>query len=132
MCKLPIKYNFPDLHENIEKNKYCIFPSNMEKNNLIFFHGTAESNLVSIIKNGFVIPNDLKSISFSRKSDLALKYACNARNTSSPCGVVLAVQFCSIENKHISIESFGLYVYDQNHMPKIIGYCIIPANYLYR
>jgi hypothetical protein len=49
-----------------EENCYRLFPDEIENDEQVFFHGTAEGNLQSIIGDGFRIPDQLKSISFAK------------------------------------------------------------------
>lgn len=125
----PREYPFPSAPE---ENEYRIFPDAMENDGLIFFHGTAEKNLASIVDNGFRISGNLSSVSFARNSSLSLRYASEVRDDSSPCGVVLAVRFDCLNKPHIVQEGFGLHVYDLSVRPQIVGYCVVPANYVFR
>jgi hypothetical protein len=124
----PIEHKFPCDPENQE---YCLFPDEMEKDEQIFFHGTAEKNFASIIATGFRISGNLPSISFARNSCLSLKYACECRGDDSPRGVVLAVRYVCLNNQSITQESFGLHVYCFDEQPEIVAYCIIPENYAF-
>lgn len=110
---------------------YDLFPLELESDNLVFFHGTAKRNLCSIIDKGFVIPASLPSISFARRSGLALKYACEARSADSPEGCVLAVRLQCINKQGMKVEAFGLHVYKFDSQPVIIGYCVVPDDYLF-
>ncbi|SDZ16447.1 hypothetical protein [Nitrosomonas sp. Nm33] len=123
------EYPFPSTPE---KNGYRLFPDDMENDGHIFFHGTAEKNLVSILNNGFRISGNLQSVSFARESSLSLRYACEARDNSSPQGAVIAVRYACLNKPYIGQEGFGLYVYDLNVQPQIVGYCLVPANYVFR
>jgi len=125
----PREYPFPSAPE---ENEYRIFPDDMENDGLIFFHGTAEKNLDSIVNNGFRISDNLPSVSFARNSSLSLRYACEVRDDSSPCGVVMAVRYDYLNERHIFQEGFGLHVYDLSVQPQIVGYCVVPENYVFR
>jgi|ERR1017187_606610 hypothetical protein len=119
-------------HGADEERGYRLFPNELENDEHVFFHGTAEANLRSIIANGFRIPDGLKSISFARDSSVPLKYACDARTTASPNGCVLAVRFESLDKPEIVHEQFGIHVYKFDPPPVVIGYCIVPADYMFR
>lgn len=121
-------FPFPD---NPADADYCLFPVSLENDDLVFFHGTAESNLTSILNIGFAIPQSSPSISFAKSSSLSLRYASEARCTASPNGVVIAVRYSSIERPHITQEAFGLHVYSFDEPPTIIGYCIVPQSYVF-
>lgn len=49
-----------------EKNRYRLFPNEMENDDLIAFHGTAEINKQSITDNGFTFAATLRSLSFAK------------------------------------------------------------------
>ena len=115
----------------IEENDYRLFPDDLENNPHIFFHGTAEKNLDSILRNGFRISGNLPSVSFANNSSLPLSYACNSRNESSPNGVVIAVRYEDVTLPYIRVESFGLHVDSMKNQPALVGFCIVPANYVY-
>ena len=111
---------------------YRIFPDSLENDDRVFFHGTAEGNLASILANGFRISGELPSVSFGRNSSLSLGYACQARSTLLPNGVVIAVLYEDLDKPFIKQEAFGLHVYCFSEPPKVIGYCIVPASYAHR
>jgi len=114
------------------ENGYRLFPDKIEDDPLVFFHGTAAANLGSIVGEGFKIQGTLPSVSFGRTSELPLRYACEARSTASPEGCVIAVRFKSIEKTEITSEAFGIHVYKFDPQPEVIGYCIVPQDYLFR
>lgn len=111
---------------------YRIFPHTLENNDRVFFHGTAEGNLVSILEKGFRIAGELPSVSFAKNSSLSLGYACQARSSVSPNGVVIAVLYEDVNKPFIKKEAFGIHVYCFNEQPKVIGYCLVPASYAHR
>ena len=123
------EYKFQSLGE---ENNYQQFPHEIETNNCIFFHGTAETNFENIKKEGFQpkISGKLSSISFAISSSLALNYACAARNDLSPQGIIIAVDISDIK-EYIVQESFGIHL-SPKFQPKIIGYCLIPENYKFK
>lgn len=127
---------YPFLGANAQ-NGYRVFPAALENDKNVFFHGTAETTLTSILSNGFIIPSlrnpaSLPSISFATESSLPLRYACEARNAaSSPNGCIIAARFDDLTKPGIKVESFGIHVYKFDKQPQIVGYCIIPAAYLF-
>lgn len=118
--------------EPSEETGYRLFPAELENDEHIFFHGTADANRQSIIDDGFRIGGHLPSVSFGKTSAVPLKYACEARSGTSPEGCVLAVRFSSLTKPGIVAEAFGLHVYKFDEQPSIVGYCVIPANYVFR
>jgi hypothetical protein len=125
----PTVFPFPIAPEDAD---YRLFPVCLESDDHVFFHGTAEENLASILENGFRISGGLPSVSFGKDSSLPLSYACKARSKSSPNGVVIVVRYEDLTERFIKKEAFGLHVYCFNKQPKIIGYCVVPGGYLYR
>ena len=122
------QYEFPCA---IEESGYQVFPDVLENDDHIFFHGTAETNLALILTKGFRISGNLRSVSFARNSSLSLKYACEARCKSSPKGVVIATKFDCLNKPNIVQESFGLHVCKFDVQPYIVGYCFVPADYVF-
>lgn len=112
-----------------EDKGYNIFSEALENDPLVLFHGTSESNLKSIMKQGFRFNKRLKSISFAKNSASSLGYACQQRNLESPQGVVIVVRFESLQKPYIREEISFVYLDDEKFSPEIIGYCIIPADY---
>lgn len=126
----PIKehlFPWPD-----EDKGYSLFEDKLENDRSIAFHGTAEVNLQSIIDDGFNF-GESRSISFARQSALALKYGSEARTLASPKGCVLVVRFDEpIPRPGVCVETSIIYVYNLEEQPKVIGYCIVPENYVFR
>jgi hypothetical protein len=123
------KYSFG---QPSDENGYRLFPDELEDDPLVFFHGAAMANLESIVNEGFKIQGALPSVSFGRTSALPLRYACEARSAGSPEGCVIAVRFKSIEKPEIKSEAFGIHVYRFDPQPEVIGYSIVPADYVFR
>ena len=122
----PPEYPFP---ADPEASGYRVFPDDVEDDPHIFFHGTAESRLESILKDGFTIPGPLPSLSLARDSSLSLRYASEARSAKSPKGVVIAVRMDDVNRPGIVSEAFGLHLYTLEPQPVIVGYCIVPPDY---
>lgn len=120
------RYDFP--WPNDDKG-YNIFPTNLENDPLVAFHGTSESNLHSIIQHGFKFGECLPSISFAKTSALPLGYACGKRSETSPDGVVIAVKFESLGQPGVAEEVSCIHLYPQGKQPEIVGYCIVPKSY---
>lgn len=124
------EYEFKSLGE---ENNYQQFPDEIENNEHIFFHGTAEANFENIKNQGFQPKADgeLNSISFAKKSSLALGYACTARNDLSPKGVIIMVDISNIKQECIVEQNFGIHL-SPKFQPEIIGYCLVPENYKFK
>jgi hypothetical protein len=85
------KYDFP--FPNEEKG-YSLFPSDLEQDENILFHGTATGNFDSIVADGFKSAKDigkgtasdflLQSVSYAKTSNQCLGYVCRNRSESEP------------------------------------------------
>lgn len=117
-----------------EHRDYAVFSEGFEKDPEIFFHGTGRNVLEAILEEGFTPPAPPKaqSVSFSRTSGLALGYACDKRSDASPEGVVIAVRFSAENRSNRREEQFGLHVDRFDPQPEIVGYCVVPAGYMFR
>ena len=117
-----------------EHRDYAVFAETFEKDPAVFFHGTSRDVLQAIREEGFGAPPPPKapSVSFSRTSGLALGYACGKQSEASPEGVVIAVRFGPDDRSTTRSEPFGIYVDRFDPQPEIVGYCIMPADYVFR
>jgi len=121
----PIKL-YPFLGADDEDN-YRQFPDRLEDDRHVYFHGTAESNLKSIIDVGFQPTGTLASVSFAKASSLALRYACERRAGANGC--IIAVRFNCLTRTGLRVGPAVLHLDDLNLQPMIFGYCIVPADY---
>ncbi|BCH14946.1 hypothetical protein [Mesorhizobium sp. L-2-11] len=116
-----------------EEKGYHLFPAAMESDSLVAFHGTARSNLAAIVAEGFKFTAKLQSLSFAKESSYALSHACARRSETSPEGCVIAVRFSApIPRSNVAVETSDIHVYDLAEQPEVIGYCIVPADYVWR
>ena len=122
----PVEYPFLGA---AEERDYCVFSDELENDPLIAFHGTALQNLNPILEDGFAFTRELQSLSFARRSALALKYASEARTRDSPEGCILVVRFKSLEVPGIAVEHSIIHVYKLNEQPAVIGFCTVPSSY---
>lgn len=125
----PKEYPFPWPDE---KKGYRLFPDDLESDELVAFHGTARAHLDSIIANGFTFAGTLQSLSFAKDSALPLSYASSSRSADSPEGCVIAVRFAPpIPRPGVVVETSVIHVYKLDEQPEVIGYCVIPADYVF-
>jgi hypothetical protein len=115
---------------------YRLFPAHLEDDPHVFFHGTAAVHLPSICKVGFIPSPPLTSVSFAKNSPLALRYACEKRDSTSPEGCVIAVRYEELNRRGLKIEPDVsrpefLHDYTRDPPPVVVGYCIVPATYNY-
>lgn len=127
----PMATEFP-FQRPSESNKYCVFPADLEMDSNVFFHGTAYGNLEPILQVGFKPKPPLESVSFSNQSNLCMNYACRSRSKASPNGVVIAVRFPSLDGRKVVYEQWGIYLYELEFQPQVIGYCVVPPEYEFR
>jgi hypothetical protein len=112
---------------------YSLFPKELEDDELVAFHGTAERNRESIVNEGFKFEGTLHSVSFAKRSALALRYGSETRTPASPTGCVLVVRFATpIPRPGIRVETSIIYVDSLEEQPEVIGYIVIPENYNFR
>lgn len=119
---------FPGANEHLG---YRIFPHDLEDDPLVFFHGTSERNLDSILQNGFRLGLLSGSTSFAHSSELPLRYASDARKRAGEKGCVIAVRFTDITAHGVRKEGFGVDVWLLAAMPAPMAFCIVPSNYRY-
>ena len=123
-----------------ESKGYSLFPSDLEENPNIMFHGTGIENFDSIVEDGFKSASQLgkginedfllESVSYAKTSSQCLGYVCNNRDNKHPTdGVVFVVEFTSLQHVGIKENSIDIHVYNPNIQPQIIGYCIVPKDY---
>lgn len=130
--------------ENVEEipfndpssNSYMLFSDALEEDDLVFFHATHEGNLSSILNYGFksswqLSGAGLKSVSFSKKSAMALSHAIYKRNTLPGEYIVFAVKYDRVDRAGIELKISDLHDFTLNPPPKIIAFCRIPSNYLF-
>lgn len=110
---------------------YRVFPDDLEDDPNIFFHGTSASNFKSIVEEGFKTGPSLSSISFSRSSPLALKYACEGRKDADPEGCIFAVRYPELNVQRIVVDHSMLHDFRIVKDIEIVGYCIVPSTYHY-
>jgi len=135
MCGREFEFPWPN-----QDKGYQLFPNELESDPLVFFHGTHQRNLESICKNGFLSASELEndktrltSVSYATDSSHCLGHVCNNRPTDNQdVYVVFAVRFETINHQRIRINESDIHVDDKAIKPEIIGYCVIPSNYLHR
>jgi hypothetical protein len=107
-----------------------VFPDDLEQDPEVFFHGTDRRFLESIVADGFRFPppDKARSVSFARNSSVPLGYASGL----GADGVVIAVRFNASNRSVRREESFGLHIDAFDPQPEIVGFCVVPADYVHR
>lgn len=112
---------------------YLLFRDDWEQDELILFHGTSADAAKQIDNEGFRAPITLDSVSFSKSSALALKYACEQRSKESPDGCIIAVKYDTLDGLDVGPSVVHDYRLANDRRlrcgPNIVGYCCIPADY---
>lgn len=111
-----------------EELEYRIFPSHLEDDPNVLFHGTCESCARPIRDHGFQSQSELKSSSFSRHSAVPLGYACKKRGDGMR-GVIFAVRFEGLGVPGIRQEGDIVYLDDPSAGYGIVVYCFVPEDY---
>ena len=111
-----------------EEFEHRIFPSRLEDEPNVLFHGTCESCARPIRDHGFQSQSELTSSSFSRHSAVPLDYACQKRGDGLR-GVIFAVRFESLDMPGIRQEGDIVYLDDPSAEYEIIAYCYVPEDY---
>lgn len=126
-----MEYVLPD---NLEETGYCVFSADLEDDALVLFHGTPAENLESILENGFRIPSQdggtgLSSVSFAKRSSMALGHACTKRESEPGDYVIIAVRYESLERKGLKVNVSDIHDYTLDPAPEVIGFCRVPTTY---
>lgn len=114
-----------------EEEDFRIFPSDIEDDELVVYHGTAKSNVASILATGFRRNPEAESVSFAQKSFFALNYAAGKRTADSPEGAILACRLRALGEPGVVVAGGLVHVYFDHLIPPIVGICIVPATYLH-
>jgi hypothetical protein len=113
---------------------YCVFPAELEDDELVLFHATSANNVESIIEHGFRIPDKsgihgLPSVSFAKKSVGALTHAMNMRAKQPGEYCILAVRYETLDRDGLKVNYSDIHDYTLDPAPEIIGCCKVPASY---
>jgi hypothetical protein len=128
----PAVQEFPFPWPN-EASGYALFPPELENDELVFFHGTPKKNLDPIRREGFKRSDSLPSVSYARKSSMSLDHVVRKRHEwNEPEAVVFVVRFDNTDDPALVHNPSDIHVYKPELQPKILGYCIVPANYEHR
>ena len=126
-----VEYPFP---EEPAATDYCVFPAALEEEELVLFHATPAEILESILRDGFRIPdpsgnNGLASVSFAKRSDMALIHAMTKRAQKLGAYCIIVVRYESFNRLGLKNNLSDVHDYTLDPSPKIIGYCTVPASY---
>ena len=131
------EYSFP--WPDHEKG-YSLFPSEMEDDPLVLFHGTAIGRFDPIISEGFKSGKELgggtdpsyhlESVSYANSSSHSLMHVCNTRDRNGGgVFVVFVVKFPSLPSAGITVNQSDIHVFDPRIEPTILGFCVVPESY---
>ena len=117
MRQQPIEYPFPT---NSAATSYLIFPPELEDDEHVFFHGTADAVRNSILTGGFRIPAPprAQSVSFAKTSSLSSRYASEAHSEVSPNGCIFVVRYEDLTRGGLNIGVSILHDYTL-HRPRL-------------
>lgn len=114
-----------------EENGYCVFSSELENDEHVFFHMTPTKNLDQIIKDGFRSAQELGlgnlySVSYAKRSSGCFA---NLGTTLESEFVIFAVRFEPDALKEVTNNPSDIHVYDQHLQPVILGIVRLPADF---
>lgn len=112
-----------------ELNEYQLFDDELENDPLTLFHTTPIENLKPILDAGFAAKKGLDSVSYAKKSSSCLAHRGAPVNVDH---AVLVVKFESTNVMGIRNNSSDIHVFDNKIQPIIMGYCIVPKDYVFR
>ena len=119
--------------KNLSDTGYCVFPKELEDDELTFFHATPAENVPAILKEGFKADPEkssgLWSVSFAKRSVSAFDHAMRRRGSEAIDFVILAVRYENLDQPHITQNSGDIHDYCLDPAPQIIGYVKVPASY---
>lgn len=118
------------------KNGYSLFSDDLENDELVFFHGTFEKNFKPICQYGFKSANELtgeglSSVCYYNKSNSSLHYVISERQDGDNM-VVFAVRFKKEDLSRIAVKDEEIHVFIPEIQPIMIGYCVVPADYVHK
>jgi len=120
---------------DLEYRSFCVFPDELEQDDLVLFHGTPLKNFANIAENGFSLPspnddNPLTGVSFARRSSSAFNHAMNKRKSHPGNYCIIAVRYLSMDFPHIVNDGTGLvHDYKLDPLPQCVGVCVVPESY---
>ena len=126
-----VEYSFPT---DPSSTRYCVFPDDLESDHLVLFHATPMENFEPISKEGFKIPDPtgtvgLQSVSFAKKSSMALGHAMQRRRDNPGEYCIFAVRYDTLEREGLANNLDDIHDYKLDPPPQIVGYCLVPTTY---
>lgn len=127
------KYPFPD---DPAATGFCVFPPALEDDELVLFHATPAENFEAIEKDGFRIPDPagksgLSSVSFAKRSSMALTHAMTMRKKQPGAYYILAVRYQTLNRQGLKVNLSDIHDYTLAPPPEIIGCCTVPISYVH-
>lgn len=126
--ELPSYVQFPN-QDVLERRGYNVFSDELEQDEFVFFHATAEENVESILRSGLQpgiqVGRSLHTISFAERSVVALTHWIDIREGRE--GVILALKF--LERNELWQESGSTYSRALKTQPTVIAICPVSSSY---
>jgi hypothetical protein len=124
-----IEYHFPN-KAALEQANYCLFPDQLEDDDLVLFHGTLAESIAAILSEGFksaakLGTGCLTSVTFAYKSREALTHMQNLGGDR----VIVAARYGTLDRSSISKNTTDIHDYTLDPAPTVIGYCRVPSDY---
>lgn len=111
-----------------EHNNYRLFHSELEDDDLVFFHITERSNLDPILEEGFKPKKKLTTVSYAKNSAQSLSHKPNPKEQDY---VVFAVKFTQAQLGQVAMDNIDIHVAKLELQPEILGYCLLPKGFKY-
>lgn len=124
----PVYVEFPE-RDTLECRGYKVFSDDLEDDELVFFHATAEENVERILKDGLrpgiELGGILYTISYARKSTEALTHWITIREGRD--GAILALKFTA--HDQLFQESGTTYSFSLKTQPTVVAICLVSSSY---
>jgi hypothetical protein len=125
------EYTFPS---NPEALSYRLFPSDLENDQLVFFHVTPIENYELIVRDGFKIPgpnsrSGLSSVTFAKESIAALTHGMQKRISFPGDYCIIVVRYSEADMPRLRINSSDVNDFEMATQPAIIGHMTVPSAY---
>tara|TARA_R110001592_G_scaffold20926_18_gene84755 strand:+ start:4486 stop:4854 length:369 start_codon:yes stop_codon:yes gene_type:complete len=112
-----------------KNNNHQVAREEFENDPLVLFHTTPMKNFGSIVEQGFRFGEIVKSVSYAYKSTSCLMHR---GEFVAEDYAVFIVKFETLDQDFITKNILDIHVHNEDLQPEIIGYSIIPKEFVYR
>lgn len=111
-----------------QENNYRCALVEFEDDPLVLFHVTLQKNFCSIVEHGFRFGKELQSVTYAYNSTSCLIH--RGQSVEEECTLFI-VKFQTLDECFITKNILDIHVYNIDFQPQIIGYTVIPKDYVY-